>query len=96
MAQKKRNLQDLLENPVKTAGTGKGTVDAVLGLIRAGNGVVSLLAGLLASALILYSGYVLYDSFYTETKAQSSFDLLKYKPEIIEDIHEKLQRTFNI
>ncbi len=85
MAQKKMDGKDLLENPVPTAGTGKRTVDAVLGLIRAGNGVVSLLAGLLASALILYSGYVLYDSFYTETKAQSSFDLLKYKPEIIED-----------
>ena len=80
------NREDNLENPKPQAGTTKKTVDAVLGLIKTGNGVVSLLSGLLAAVLILYSGYVLYDSFATEYRAQSSaWDLLRYKPEIIDE-----------
>ena len=65
----------------------KSAVDAVLsGLIKGGSGFVSLLSGLLAAVLILYSGYVIYDSFNTQYKAYTSaWDLLKYKPEIIED-----------
>ena len=66
MARKLKNVADAFaQNPAPMAGTSKKTVDAVLGLLKAGNGVVSLLSGLLASALILYSGYVLYDSFST-------------------------------
>ena len=73
---------DTLKNPTPTAGAAKKTVDAVLGAIKLGNGAVSLLAGLLASVMILYSGYVLYDSFSTEYQAYSSaWDLLKYKPD---------------
>ena len=78
--------QDILENPVPTPGVSRKTVDAVLGLIKVGNGFVSLLSGLLAGILILYSGYVLYDSFATEYQAYtSSWDLLQYKPEYFED-----------
>lgn len=77
-------------------GTGKKTVDAVIGLLKAGNGAVSLLAGLLASALILYSGYVLYDSFSTQQQAySSSWDLLKYKPQIIEEGAESAEGKEN-
>ena len=74
---------DGLRNPKPTAGASKGTVDAVLLVFRAGNALVSLLSGLLASVLILYSGYVLYDSFATEYGAyNSSWELLQYKPQV--------------
>ena len=87
MAKKRREVKDpYASNPAPVAGAGKKAVDAVMGLLKAGNGAVSLLAGLLASALILYSGYVLYDSFSTQQRAYSgSWDLLKYKPQIIEE-----------
>ncbi len=65
----------------QTSAAGKQTADGVLRALKIGNGMVSLLAGLLATVLILYSGYVLYDSFATEYGAYtSSWDLLKYKP----------------
>lgn len=77
---------DNLKDPTPTVGASKATVDAVLTIFKAGNALLSLLSGLLASVLILYSGYVLYDSFSTEYRAySSSWDLLKYKPEIIND-----------
>ena len=72
-----------MENPVPVSAASKATTDAVLTAFKIGNAMVSLLSGLLASVLILYSGYVLYDSFSTEYKAySSSWDLLKYKPEV--------------
>ena len=75
--------KDIMENPVPVSAASKATTDAVLTAFKIGNAMVSLLSGLLASVLILYSGYVLYDSFSTEYKAySSSWDLLKYKPEI--------------
>ena len=90
MAGKLKNTEDGFEqNPSPMAGTTRRGVDAVLGLLKAGNGVVSLLSGLLASALILYSGYVLYDNFATQERAySSSWELLQYKPEIIENGEE--------
>ena len=73
--------KDILKNPTPAAGTKKKTADGVLTALKIGNSAVSLLAGLLAAVLILYSGYVLYDSFSTEYQAYSSaWDLLKYKP----------------
>ena len=76
--------KDILKNPTPTAGTTKKTVDGVLTALKIGNGLVSLLAGLLAAVMILYSGYVLYDSFSTEYQAySSSWDLLKYKPDAV-------------
>lgn len=75
--------KDLLQNPAPVKGVKKETTDTVLTILKIGNGLVSLLSGLLAAVLILYSSYVLYDSFKTEYNAYSSaWDLLKYKPEI--------------
>ena len=76
--------KDILKNPKPTAGAAKKTVDVVLTALKIGNGLVSVLSGLLASVLILYSSYVLYDSFATEYGAYaSSWDLLQYKPEVL-------------
>ena len=77
--------KDILQHPVKTAGASKKTVDAVVAMCKIGNGLVSLMSGLLASVLILYSSYVLYDSFATEYRAKSSaWDLLRYKPAVMD------------
>ncbi len=85
MARKLSNKPDRFEEkPEPMAGAARKTADAVINGIRAGSSVVSLLSGLLAAALILYSGYVLYDSFSTQQRAySSSWELLQYKPEII-------------
>ncbi|MBQ9249590.1 MAG: sortase [Oscillospiraceae bacterium] len=58
------------------------------GIASTGNSVLSLLSSLLAAFLILYSGYVLYDTFYTQDQAfTSAVELVeKYRPGIIEDI----------
>ena len=62
----------------------KKPTDGVTRLLNIGNGLVSLCAGLLAMVLILYSGYVLYDSMAIEANALSSnSDLLKYKPSVM-------------
>ncbi|MBR7033395.1 MAG: sortase [Clostridia bacterium] len=50
-----------------------------------GASAVSLMAGLLAASLMLFSAYVLYDTFYTQEKAFSSWELLSFKPQIITD-----------
>ena len=65
----------------------KRDTENVLDIItELGNRILSLLAALLAAFLMLYSGYVLYDTFYTQNQAFSStWDLLQYKPVIIED-----------
>ncbi len=77
--------KDILENPTPTGGASKKTVDHVLNVFKVGNSLVSLMSGLLASILILYSGYVLYDSFAAQANAYASaWDLLQYKPEVTE------------
>ena len=65
----------------------KSTVQAVLdAMTNAGDKVVSLFSGLMAACLILYGGYALYDTVYTQNQAYgSSWDLLRYRPEIIDD-----------
>ena len=79
------SLKDILQHPVKTAGATRKTADAVVAMCKIGNGLVSLMSGLLASVLILYSSYVLYDSFATEYRAKTStWDLLRYKPSVME------------
>jgi len=63
----------------------KSVVTTVLSHIAdAGTSLISLLSGLLAAALILFSGYVLYDTFYTQQGAKSGWDLLQFKPAIVE------------
>ena len=77
--------RDILQNPVPTDGVKEKTVDAGMAVLKAGNRLVSLLSGLLAAILILYSSYVLYDSISTNYQAYSSaWDLLKYKPEVMD------------
>ena len=68
-------------------GPKKSVVDKVIEMaLGMGGGTVTLMSGLLAAILIMYSGYVLYDTFSTEQKASSSaWDLLQFKPEIMED-----------
>ena len=65
----------------------KSVVDKVIEMmLGAGGGVVSLFSGLLAAVLMLYSGYVLYDTFNTQQNAASSaWNLLKFKPEFLDD-----------
>ncbi len=65
----------------------KRVVDRVIETaLGVGGGAVTLLSGLLAAVLILYSGYVLYDTFATERAASSSaWDLLQFRPEILSD-----------
>ncbi len=87
MAVVTRPTPDEFNNPVARTAPDKGRIVNILNLTRRlGESVVSLLTGLLAAALILYSGYVLYDSFYTQNTAGSTnWDLLQYKPEIMTD-----------
>ena len=78
---------DDLKFPKPHAAPAKTVVDKVVELaLSAGGGVVSLMSGLLAAVLILYSSYVLYDTYSIERQASSSaWDLLKFRPEILEN-----------
>ena len=78
-------MNDDFKNPEKRDGASKSTVKSVLdGVAAGGSKVLSLVSGLLAAALILYSGYVLYDTLYTQNQA-SAWNYADYKPEIIDD-----------
>ena len=60
--------------------------DGILTALRMGSGLVSACAALLAFVLIIYSGYVLFDSMAIGITAFSSnSDLLKYKPGVAVD-----------
>ena len=75
---------DDFHSPKPRKAAGKTVVETVLAAtVGAGMSLLSLLSGLLAAALILYSGYVLYDSFATQERAKSGWDLLQYKPSIV-------------
>lgn len=64
--------------------SGQKKKDAVTSALNFGSRVVSACAALLAIVLILYSGYVLYDSMAIEVSAFSAnSDLLKYKPSVM-------------
>ena len=80
-------IKDDFTNPEKHAALDKSIVESVIdSFLKLGNIGVSLASGLLAAALVIYSGYVIADQFSTQYKAYSSaWDLLKYKPEFIED-----------
>ena len=51
---------------------------------RVGDSIVSIVSGLLAAVLILYSGYVIWDSFYTQRSAFSSWELMQFRPNVEE------------
>ena len=77
---------DQFHSPAPHSAASPNSVSRVLARVsRLGNSVVSLLSGLLAAVLILYSGYVLYDTFYTQTNAANAWDLLQYRPELMSD-----------
>ena len=78
-------MNDDFKNPEKREGATKSTVGSVLDKVASrGSSLLSLMSGLLAAALILYSGYVLYDTLYTQSQA-SSWNYADYKPTIIDD-----------
>ena len=52
---------------------------------RFGERILSIISGIIAVILLIYSAYVLYDNFYTGQSAFASWDLLKYKPVIQEE-----------
>ena len=81
------NENDELHNPQPHQAPAKHTVSAVLDkLISAGDNLVTLLGGLLAALLILYSGYVIYDNHQIENQAFSgAWEVLQYKPELFQD-----------
>ena len=54
-------------------------------LIGAGGKIVTIFTGLLAAAMILYSGYVLYDTLYIQNQVKSGWELMEYKPVVIDD-----------
>ena len=77
-----------LKNPQFRKGNSKSYVfnivkTAMASIGAGGDAILSLFSGLLASALILYSGYVLYDTFYVQNNAYSAWDVLReYKPDL--------------
>ena len=73
-----------LSNLLNPGGIGKKLASAALGSVKAGSAAVSVASGVLATAMIAYSGYVLYDTFDTEQRAyNSSVELMQYKPEVV-------------
>ena len=60
----------------KSAPSADTVADFIAKFTAVGNNLISLLSGLLAAFLILYSGYVLYDTFSTQATARNSWDLL--------------------
>ena len=60
----------------------KTVVEHVLnGILAAGNGLISLMSGLLATVLIVYSGYVIVDTVAIQERARgTSWDMIQYKP----------------
>ena len=48
-------------------------------------GIIRVIAVIIAVALIIYAGYVLYDTVYTQANVASSWSMQQYKPMIMED-----------
>ncbi len=74
------------ENLAQAAPAAENVILRVLDRVAlGGSSLVSLLSGLLASFLIIYSGFVLYDTFYTQENAGNAWELADLRPEIIDD-----------
>ncbi len=56
----------------------------VKNFFRYADGLLMTISFLIAGITILYSGFVLYDVFYTNKSAFTSFDMLQYKKQIID------------
>ena len=78
---------DPMKDPSKHAAPDKTLIDKIIeAALGAGGGAVTLLSGLLAAVLIMYSGYVLFDTYATERAASSNaWDLLELRPDILDD-----------
>ena len=77
---------DGFHEPKPNKAPAESVVSAVLKKLAAvGSSAISIMAGLLAASLILFSAYVVYDSFYTQETAFSSWELLQYKPGLATD-----------
>lgn len=73
-------MERMFKAKLKGAGRpGLGTV------LKMGNSFISAMSGLLAVTMMLYSGIVLYDTFFTQVSASSAYDLLNVKAELIDD-----------
>ena len=85
-------MHDGISDPVPHGAPKKSVVNKVLkGLIGAGNTAVSMISGLLALTLVLYSGYVLVDTFSIQQNAKkTAWDLMAFKPEVIDDYNAAL------
>ena len=78
---------DPMKDPSKHVAPDKTLIDKIIeAALGAGGGAVTLLSGLLAAVLIMYSGYVLFDTYATERAASSNaWDLLQFRPDIFDD-----------
>ena len=56
--------------------------------------IIHIIAILLAAILIIYSAYVLYDTFYIQAQAASVWDLKGYKPIILDDADAPLANAY--
>ena len=54
------------------------------------NGVTTVIGAALALALILCSGFAIYDTLYTEAEAKEGWDTLQYRPDVIDDANAQL------
>ena len=73
--QEKTPLRTVSDTP-KSAPSVETVTNFISKFTAVGNNLISLLSSLLAAFLILYSGYVLYDTFSTQATARNSWDLL--------------------
>lgn len=56
---------------------------------KIGNILLRIVSGILASTMFIYSAYAMYDSYYTNKQAFSSWDLAQYKPVAVSEESEE-------
>ena len=90
MAETGRDRYTPEESAEMSAAPSRGRFEALLAAAAsAGNSILSVVTGLLAAFLILYSGYVLYDTFYTQNQAfANSAELMQYRPEYLTELED--------
>ncbi len=65
-------------------------------LIKIGDKILVAVTTVIAAVLLIYSGYVLYDTFYVGQNAFSSYDMQQYKPVQKEDGEISFEELFQI
>ena len=77
----KESSQESLAAPTPAAGKKKHSADGVLGALKIGNILLSLIYILLAVVLVLYFGYIRYDNKAAKERADAAVaELLQYRP----------------